>query len=402
MARRNAKATPLKVAVVTGTRAEFGLLTPVMHAIQKHPKLALQVIAGGAHLLPPARTIKDVRALFPIAATVPMQRPGKSGRHEDALALARGIDGFARAFAKLTPDWVVVLGDRIEAFAAASAASVAGIAVCHIHGGDRAEGIADEAMRHAITKLSHLHCAATRQSARRIIKMGERSAHVCVTGSPAIDGLGHIKPMSDADAHTLGDPNAVILLHPWGADAHTTRHVASQIPLACATALGARDDKRADALDARALWLMPNQDSGREPIVKEMRSWDGDHFTICEHLPRERFVALLKRLAKQPRGLLIGNSSAGLIEAAAIGLPVLNIGSRQAGRERAANVIDVPTDVHLDRLDDRLIKAIERAARLRPRPSDRFGDGRAAPRIANLLAASNPREPSLLRKRIVY
>ena len=143
-----------------------------MHAVQRTKRLKLQVVAAGPTFLPPARTIREVEAEFKLAARVPMQsasggpalRAGSS-RLADALATARGIDGFARAYARLKPDWVVVLGDRIEAFAAASAASIAGIAVCHIHGGDRAEGIADEAMRHAITKLSHLHCAATKLSA---------------------------------------------------------------------------------------------------------------------------------------------------------------------------------------------------------------------------------------------
>ncbi|MBY0260816.1 MAG: UDP-N-acetylglucosamine 2-epimerase, partial [Phycisphaerales bacterium] len=139
----------LRVAVVTGTRAEFGLLRPVMDAIKARKDLQLLVVAGGAHLLAPARTIREVESAYTVAATVPMQRPGQTGRAADAAALGRGVSGFAKAFADLKPDWVVVLGDRIEALAAGSAASVAGIAVCHIHGGDRAEGIADEAMRHA-------------------------------------------------------------------------------------------------------------------------------------------------------------------------------------------------------------------------------------------------------------
>jgi UDP-hydrolysing UDP-N-acetyl-D-glucosamine 2-epimerase len=392
----------LNVAVITGTRAEFGLLTHVMHAIAKHPRLNLQVIAGGAHLLPPARTLRDVRALFPIAATVPMQRPGKSGRLEDARALARGVDGFARAFAKLKPDWVVVLGDRIEAFAAASAASIAGIAVCHIHGGDRAEGIADEAMRHAITKLSHLHCAATKLSAQRILKMGEKPEHVHVTGSPSIDGLDAVRPMSHVEARTLGDPSGIILLHPWGAAPEQTRQVANDIAVACAIALGSDDGPDVLNIDGRALWLMPNHDPGRNEIVNEMRSWECEQFRLCEHLPRPTLLALFKRLSRQPGGVLVGNSSAGLIEAAAIGLPVVNVGDRQAGRERAANVVDVPLRSSLDDLSSDLIGAIERATSKSPKPSTLFGDGRSAPRIAKLLASINPREPSLLRKRIVY
>src|SRR5205085_16296 len=122
LSRRKSK-PPLTVAIITGTRAEFGLLHPVMRAVRKHKRLKLQVIAAGAHFLPPARTIKEIEREFTVAARVPMQIPGKTGRGADALATARGLDGFARAYARLKPDWVVVLGDRIEAFAAASAAS---------------------------------------------------------------------------------------------------------------------------------------------------------------------------------------------------------------------------------------------------------------------------------------
>lgn len=382
----------LKVAVVTGTRAEFGLLRPVMDAVAAHPRLELLVVAGGAHLLRPASTIRDVRAAFDIAATVPMQRDGRTGRHADAAALGRGVSGFAKAFADLKPDWVVVLGDRIEALAAASAASVAGIAVCHIHGGDRAEGIADEAMRHAISKLAHLHCTATRLSARRLVRMGERPAHVFTTGSPAIDGLANIPPTHDDRFAALGAPTAIVLLHPWGAPGKLT----SAIVGATARVLKAHTD-------ARVLWLSPNHDAGRDTIIDTLAAMGiGEGRSLLAHLPRPEFVALLERLAAAtPQGVLVGNSSAGLIEAAALGLPAINIGDRQSGRERARNVIDVPTG-DLGQYAELLGRALERGLRRRLKPSDLFGDGHAGPRIADLLASTNPRDPGLLRKRNAY
>ena len=412
-ARRPAK---LRVAVVTGTRAEFGLLVPVMRAVEKHKRLTLQVVAAGAHFLSPARTIRDVEAEFKVAARVPMQQPGKTGRHADAAALGRGVTGFTRAFARLKPDWVVVLGDRIEAFAAASAASIAGIAVCHIHGGDRAEGIADEAMRHAITKLSHLHCAATKRSAERVVRLGENPKRVHLTGSPAIDGLRGIKPMSDREAAEFGDPQSVVLLHPSGLADSSEAFLA-------------------DAILGELSWcgletvvvLSPNADPGSAAIRTVFDRWRHNEtgvipanlslsgratprFVFPDHLPRRTFVALLKRLALtrkvgtiETRGLLIGNSSAGLIEAAAIGLPVVNIGERQSGRERAANVIDVPFKRSRMWSVGTLEGAIGRATfDVKALGDHPYGDGRAGPRIANLLARTNPHDPSLLRKRNAY
>jgi UDP-N-acetylglucosamine 2-epimerase len=432
-----ARSSRRRVLVITGSRAEFGLLRPVMAAIDKHPKLELRVCVAGEHLLGPAWTWKEVDKEFRIDARVPMQRAGDSGRIDHAAACGRGMAGFAAAYKKIVPDWVVVLGDRIEAFAAASAASIAGIPVCHIHGGDRAEGIADEAMRHAITKLSHLHCAATKLSAQRIRQMGENPEHVHVTGSPAIDGLDRIKPMSDLDAKELGDPRVLLLLHPagampgarvrvdaqglrarWGIDLPPSMPFKSDTDgesrfamftymAACCLPdeppLGACQNVGTTACGGsgpRGVFLEPNSDPGREQILERWRrvsSYCG--WPIVGHLKRERFIALLKRMAAKRRGLLVGNSSAGLIECAALGVPVLNVGPRQAGRERDRNVVDA------DPLDTigvpRLIRRADRlAAKLAK--STRFGDGRAGARIAALLASTDPHDPSLVRKRNSY
>lgn len=414
----------LRVAVITGTRAEFGLLRPVMDAIKAHTNLKLIVIAGGAHLLPPARTIREVESAYAVAATVPMQRPGQTGRGADAAALGRGVSGFAKAFADLKPDWVVVLGDRIEAFAAASAASIAGIAVCHIHGGDRAEGIADEAMRHAITKLAHLHCAATKLSAERIVRMGEKPEHVHVTGSPAIDGLDDVRPMSDAEAAALGDPQAIILHHPSGLPAARERAMIHSIIYGVDEMSG-----------GNVLCLSPNSDSGRETILEALHTrcshsaFDIEYpfrgplptlrvrrrpsrkpasgierdWRLIEHLPRPAFLALLKRFCPDgpsPHGLLVGNSSAGLIEAQDMGVRVVNVGPRQSGRESGDTVVDVPEgDLPIigTKIDWALSLNLEgwKIARL-------YGDGRAGPRIAALLAQTDPHAPALLRKRNAY
>lgn len=353
------------IAVITGSRAEFGLLRPVMTAIKAHRSLDLQVVAAGAHLLTPARTIDEVRSAFDIAVEIPMQIQDRSGRLADAAATGRGISAIATWLERSRPEVVLVLGDRIEAFAAAAGASVGGVRVAHMHGGDRAEGVADEAMRHAITKLAHIHLPATQQSADRIIAMGEDRDRVHIVGSPAVDGLDAIAPLDDTTFVKLGQPDAIVLLHPVGrsdddefADAH-----------AMLTAVQQRY--------ARPLIMMPNHDPGRAGVL---RAIDASGLPTVDHLPRETFLALLKRV-----GRIVGNSSAGLIECAALGVWAVNIGPRQSGRERAANVRDVP-QVSVDTIDAAIASLVDR-----PASHDHpFGDGRAGPRTAEVLATFDP------------
>ncbi|MEM9064939.1 MAG: UDP-N-acetylglucosamine 2-epimerase [Planctomycetota bacterium] len=369
---------PRRIAVITGTRAEYGLLRTVMRSIQARADCELIVIAAGSHLIQPALTFREVKADFEVADSVPMQVAGRRGRLEDAEAVGRGISRFVRSFRALEPDWVVVLGDRIEAFAAASAASIGWIGVAHLHGGDRAEGVADEAMRHAITKLAHLHLPATDDSRERILRMGERPEQVHTVGSPAIDELSTIDPLDDSAFTELGSPEVVFMFHPVGRHDEEEELAASQI---------------LSALDGLpALALHPNQDPGRSGIV---RAIDASAIPAREHMARAAFVGLLKRLASTG-GILVGNSSAGLIEAAALTLPVVDIGPRQSGRLRPENV------VHADAERTPAVReAIERARSI-PRDSmtHPYGDGRTGERAASIIARSDP--GPLLRKHNAY
>ncbi|MFA6044379.1 MAG: UDP-N-acetylglucosamine 2-epimerase [Phycisphaerales bacterium] len=375
---------PLRVAVVTGSRAEYGLLRPVMRAIAARPELSLLVVTAGSHLVLPGETFRDVKADFPIAGIVPMQVAGRTGRDEDVQSVGRGVGRFGRVFGEITPDLVVVLGDRIEAFAAATAASLGGLPLAHIHGGDRAEGIADEAMRHAITKLAHIHFPATRESADRLIRMGEDAARVHMVGSPALDELASMPAASDETWAELGKPEVVFLMHPSRGDAAAERSLAE--------ALLARLSSK------RVLAMHPNLDSGREGIIEAITQEQArrpEGFVARGHLTRALFVGVLKRLCAE-RGVLVGNSSAALIEAAALGLAAVDIGPRQAGRERFGNVISIAGALELG-------EALEKATPIPPGSVEHgYGDGHAGEKIAAFLAKVDAKAQGFSRKRCAY
>jgi UDP-hydrolysing UDP-N-acetyl-D-glucosamine 2-epimerase len=364
-----------RIAVVTGTRAEFGLLRPICAAIDAHPDLELELLVTGTHPLEPQRTIDEVSAAFPVADVIEMQWAGHAGRADDAAALGRGVAGFAARLAAHPVDVVLVLGDRIEAFAAASAAAIGGTRVAHVHGGDRAEGIADESMRHAIAKLAHLHFPATAESAQRLLAMGEETKRVHLVGSPAIDGLDAIAPLPDDAYDELGRPQIVFLMHPTGRDRDEERAVAHRVLDRC---------RRGGSV----LALHPNHDAGREGILDAIG--DFDDVRSCPHLPRPSFVGLLRRVRA-----IVGNSSAGLIEAAAIPVRCVDLGDRQAGRERGQNVITCPDDGDDDAVDVAIHNALDA-----PVPAFRhpYGNGTAGPRIAGILATFEPDKHALAKQ----
>ena len=287
------------------------------------------------------------------------------------------MSGCADVFARLSPDLVLVLGDRIEAFAAASAASIAGIPLAHLHGGDRAEGVADEAMRHAISQLADLHFAATRTSGDRLRRMGQEASTIHVVGSPAVDDLDGFPTIDDEVHRELGSPRTVVLHHGCGIDAD--REI-----LAATAVLDA-------ALEhGKTLVLEPNHDPGSEAIRSQIRDRaDTPGFQTVPHLPRAVFIGLLRRV-----DALVGNSSAGLIEAAVVGCPAVNVGPRQGGRERPESVVDVDRPSK-----DRILEAIRSASASRGPVVHPYGEPGVGRRIASILAAQSIPVP---RKRLSY
>jgi UDP-hydrolysing UDP-N-acetyl-D-glucosamine 2-epimerase len=340
------------------------------------------VVAAGSHLVSPAHTFYDVKRTFAIADIVPMQVAGKTGRAEDVQSLGRGVARFGRAFELLRPDWVLVLGDRIEALAAGLAASIGGVGLLHVHGGDRAEGVSDESIRHSLSKLAHAHFAATPRSAQRLVQMGEDSWRVHQVGSPAIDELASIEPLADDIYQELGSPEIVMLLHPVGRSSEQEEAGAASL-IAAIKASG-----------ARALLLEPNLDPGRDGILRAVVQ---SGFASKSHLRRDQFVGLLRRVA-MVGGCLVGNSSAGLIECAALGVGVVDIGPRQGGREAGPNVVHVAREE-----ESVLLGAIARARGLRvDATAHPYGDGKTGERIAAHIAQLGVPTPRMLRKRCAY
>ncbi len=362
-----------RVAVVTGTRAEWGILEPVCAAIAARADLSLEICAGGAHLLAPTDaggepTIALVERAGRSIHRFEMQRAGETGRAADAAALGRGVSAFAELLPRLAPDFVLVLGDRIEAFAAACAASVGGVRVAHVHGGDRAEGVADEAMRHAISKLAHVHFPASAESAARLSRLGEEDARIQLVGSPAVDGLDAVASASDAAHAALGAPDFVFLMHPVGRSGGDE-------------ALESRAVLDALVARGRVLALLPNTDPGREGIAAAIAAAavaHGDRVRVEANLPRPAFVSLLRHRAVRA---IVGNSSAGLLECAALGVRAVNIGSRQGGRERADNVRDVATGDAAG-----LARELDALGSWSPSGRHPYLSGGASGRIADVLA----------------
>lgn len=317
------------ITFVTGTRAEFGLMETTLDWIVRHHKLKLQIVATGMHLSKKhGHTLDDIQKQgWKVDAIVPW--PGGSSESSQAASTGRAVEKLTAAFEKLKTDIVLVVGDRVEAFAAATAGQISGKIVAHVHGGDRAMGQVDDTLRHAITKLSHIHFAATPQSADRIARLGEERSHIYCFGAPGIDGItslakgrAHIQRTYKVKAGRFG----LVVLHPTDTNEKKESDRAKML----LTAMQA--DKR------RYVIVYPNNDPGSAGISSVWDSLkDKPNLTLLKNVPRADFLGLMRDCAT-----LIGNSSSGIIEAASFGTPVIDIGPRQEGREHGGNVLHVP------------------------------------------------------------
>ncbi|MFQ5866773.1 MAG: UDP-N-acetylglucosamine 2-epimerase [bacterium] len=377
-----------KICVLTGTRAEYGLLKPVIKAIQGHPKLDLSLVVAGMHLCKEfGYTIKEIRRDgFDIRAIVHMNPQGDTG-YFMAHAVGRGIKTLADKFRKERPDILVVLGDRIEALSATIAAAYMNIAVSHIHGGDISKAGLDESCRHAITRFAHIHFAATKLSALRLLKMGEEAWRIFVVGSPGLDSIvndGLINREELERRLKIRLKNPIILMFQHSVTTQVNQ-AAQQIK---------ETIKAIKELHFQTIIIYPNSDAGGRRIIQEIEKLRrSDFMHIYKNLSHKIYLSLMNNV-----DVLVGNSSSGIVEAPSFRLPVVNIGIRQFDRERAGNVIDV------EHSKVEIIKGIKRAlsesfkAKMK-NCLNPYGDGKTSKRIVKILSQLEIND-NLLQKRL--
>ena len=365
-----------KVCYVTGTRADYGLMSLTLKKARDDGRLDVSVCVTGMHLIPEyGETVREIEIDgLRICGRIPVKLDGSSGATM-ARAIAGELFGIVDVLEDERPDIMVVLGDRGEMLAAAVAAMHLGIPIVHIHGGERS-GTVDDAVRHAISKLSHYHAVATCEAEERLVRMGEKREHVFVTGAP---GLDDIPERPARERHTL--------LHESGLDASQKFALVVFHPVVQdAKQAGAQMQELLDALadtGIQALIMRPNADAGGAAIDKRLNSVP-EYWRVSAHIPRNEYLSCLAAA-----DVMVGNSSSGIIEAATVGTRVVNVGDRQALRERNSNV----TDVSVER------DAIRVAALVagRYQGPNVYGDGHASDRIVRLLAEI-PLNTSILKK----
>jgi GDP/UDP-N,N'-diacetylbacillosamine 2-epimerase (hydrolysing) len=378
------------IAVVTGTRAEYGYLKPLMQAIQKERTLRLLPVITGMHLLPEfGDTGNLVKHDFPSAKTVPMVLKGDHLK-DMAQYLASGISNFTTFLDREHPDILVVLGDRSESLAAALAALYLNIPIAHINGGDVTGTMIDESIRHAITKLAHIHLVHTKKNGERVEKMGEEKRRIFITGALTIDTIVHLKV-----------PSKEVIFHKYHLDPTKTTFLVVQHPDTILKDCGYSQLKELlaalDTLKEQTIMLYPNCDAGGRQFITLIKSYEKKPYLhTFISLPHEEFLGIMKSV-----DVMIGNSSSGIIEAPSFKLPVINIGTRQQGRARSGNIIDIAPERHeiLDAIDFALYdNAFSKKVRA---CKNLFGDGTAAQKMVKILK-DIPLDERLIQKQITY
>lgn len=371
-----------RVAVVTGTRADYGLLRGLLRSIEDDPQLDLQLIVTGTHLSDAfGRTASEIeRDGFTIAASVPIWS-GADSALGAASDIGRALPSYAQALVEIDPDVVVVLGDRLEAFAVATAATILSVPVAHIHGGELTEGAMDDTLRHSITKMSYLHFTSTADHRRRVIQLGEDPRRVFFHGAPIVDILDTFDAMSPRDVEEqfgirLPKPTALVTFHPAIMDVAPAEMLVEEL-------LGGLL-----AVDNLHIVITgSNSDIGTEAVRDRIARFVSEHPERVDYV--ESFGQRGYLSAMRAASVVVGNSSSTVLEAPMLGVPSVLIGDRQKGRPIAASVeLPVPAA-------EEIAEAIRRRIVAGPVAADSpFGTpGFAARTTATLREAEIPRPP---------
>ncbi len=366
-----------RIGVFTGTRAEYGLLRPVLEALERSPRLEPRLIVGGTHLSAAhGATLAEIEADGRAAdARVPAPLAGDDGRSV-AADMAATLAGAAEAYVALELDAIMVLGDRTEVLAAAAAAVPLRLPILHLEGGHRTAGAIDDSVRHAVTKLAALHFTAAEPYRRRILQMGEAPERVFTVGSTAVDNLlafGRSRP---------GDVEALAGLDVSNGFVLATFHPETLGESPPADQVAAFLQGLASVTDRPLLITQPNADAGSDAVRAALAAFAQDRHhqvRLVESLGARGYAAALTAC-----DAVVGNSSSGVIEAPAAGVPSVNIGARQEGRLKPASVVDCPMEAEAIRaaLSRALAPAAKAAAAAQP---PMFGDGHAGARIVEIL-----------------
>ncbi len=382
-----------KIVVVTGTRAEYGILKPLLEKIKDSSDFKLELIVTGMHLLKQCGlTIREIeKDGFKTNKKVVMYGENVKVGHYYGEALGRGIENFTRMFLKIKPDILIVLGDRLEPLAATLAAANLTIPMIHIHGGEKTDsGHIDESIRHAITRFAHIHLVSTSKGKERLLKMGEEPWRIFNVGALGLESVLNspkIKRGALFKKFQLDLKQKLILciFNPVfledGKMGKQMREILNALK----------------QLKIQSIIIYPNNDTGAKDIIKEINKYKNLPFIkIYLNLNHEDYVNLLKH-----SNVLIGNSSSGIIEAPSVKLPVVNIGSRNTGREHGGNVIFV------DPQKNDIVKAIKKALynkKFREKLKkcrNPYRNGRTVDKIVNILSKIKINK-KLLVKRITY
>ncbi len=376
-----------KIVYLTGTRADYGLMRNTLFNIKKNPRLKLIVVATGMHLMPEfGKTIKDIKKdKFDLRIIKAVhKRDDRTSMAEFAGKLSLGL---VKIFKKIKPDMVVLLGDRAEMLSGALVSSYMGIPTAHIHGGEKSSTV-DESVRHAITKLVNINLPATKESADRIIKMGEEKKNVYVVGAPGLDEMSNVYSKKQVEKRfrvNLDKPLLLVIQHPESLRVEKAgKDIKETMEAVKATKL-------------QTIIVYPNADAGGRRMIKVIEKYrNNPNFRIYKNLKHKDFLSVMKYSS-----VMIGNSSAAIIEAPSFKLAAINIGKREEGRQRSTNIIDV------DYKKDEIMKAIKRALCDKKfiekvkSCKNPYGDGKTGKRIADILSKIKINK-ELLEKRIAY